>query len=129
MAHYTTVATCVASGIGCDDDQWAAEGNAGASPWGILANNGEHYLSFPETLEQEGKLLLFLCGGKGTAEFCKNVYPVAARQGYHVVGLTYPVGFDQCNNNFGCFGDLMKENITGEDVSEESHIFEHSRIP
>ena len=118
---------CTAAGIGCDDDQWTAEGNTGTSPWGILANNNEHYLSLPETLEHEGKLLLFLCGGNGNAKWCENVFPVAARQGYHVVGLTYPVGFEQCDKNFGCFGDLMEENITGEDVSEASHISEHSQ--
>src|SRR5262245_27025172 len=44
---------CPDDGIGCEDK------------WGILANDSEHFLSFPETLEHEGKLLLFLCGSNG----------------------------------------------------------------
>lgn len=110
--------------IGCDDEEWAAEGLSGSSPWGELAINAKHYLYLPTSSEKDGKLLLFLCGGGGSARFCENVYPVAAQQGYHVIGLTYPTGFDACPD-FSCFGDLMRENITGEEFSDASHIHEH----
>ena len=50
--------------------------------------------------------------------------PVAAQQGYHVIGLTYPTGFGACGD-FSCFGDFMRENITGDEWSDESHISEH----
>src|ERR1700752_109664 len=110
--------------IGCDDDEWAAEGLPGSSPWGNQAINKEHYLYVPTSPEKDGKLLLFLCGGKGPAPFCENVYPVAAQQGYHVIGLTYPTGVGACPD-FSCFGDFMRETITGDDASGVSHMNEH----
>jgi hypothetical protein len=94
--------------IGCDDE------------WGDLAINGDHFLYLPTTVP-EGKLLLFLCGGDGNAGGCKNVYPVAAEQGYHVIGLTYPAGHtNDCGSDdlpqedrLACFGNFMTETVTG----------------
>jgi hypothetical protein len=107
-------APAVASGIGCenrwDDDQ---------------AINNQHFLYRPASTGQQGKLLLFPCGGNGTAATCKNVFPIAAQQGYHVIGLTYPTGLDKCRGESACFGPLMRENMTGEESSAESHMSEH----
>ena len=102
------------SGIGCDNH------------WGELALDNEHFLYLPTSTGQHGKLLLFLCGGDGIAATCKNVFPIAAQQGYHVIGLTYPTGLDACaGKGLSCFGPLIRENVTGEDSSDESHMSEH----
>ncbi len=96
--------------IGCEDT------------WGELANNHEHFLYLPSSSAQtsQGKLLVFLCGGTGTARTCENVLPVAAQQGYHVIGLTYPAGkTNGCGgeptrrDRLACYGDFMTETITG----------------
>lgn len=64
-----------------------------------LKNNNQHFLYRPTSIGQQGKLLVFLCGGNGTAATCKNVFPVAAQQGYHVIGLTYPTGWTSAEAN------------------------------
>lgn len=102
----------LASGIGCDNR------------WGDLALNQKHFLYRPTATAQYGKLLIFLCGGSGVAATCKNVFPVAAQQGYHVIGLTYPSGLNECHSA-SCFGPLMRENISGDESSDESHMSEH----
>lgn len=97
-------------GIGCDDD----------GEWGLAANNRVHYLYVPDDITPDGKLLVFLCGGNGTAEPCLSVFEVAAEQGYHVIGLTYPVVLDACNGDGAevklvCFGEVVKETVRGDD--------------
>jgi hypothetical protein len=125
---------CPGTGIGCDADT--------ADQWGELAFNGEHFLYLPSSSEptSQGKLLVFLCGGKGSASVCENVFPVAAQQGYHVIGLAYPADLGNCVKDLtseqrrACFGDFMTETVTGAcphpDPSlsigcQKSHISEH----
>jgi len=98
--------------IGCEED------------WGDLANDSEHYLYLPTSPGKNGKLLLFLCGGHGSASTCENVYPVAAGQGYHVIGLTYPTGLDGCGGNYSCFGNFIRENVDGGPWSDQSNLHE-----
>jgi hypothetical protein len=127
---------CPGTGIGCD-----VPDDIDPLQWGNLAPNGEHFLYLPSDSKQEGKLLVFLCGGKGGAGLCENIAPVAARQGYHVIGLTYPTGVGACVNDnltreerLACFGDFMTETVTGDcphpdpAISigcQKSHISEH----
>ncbi|MFL6333372.1 MAG: BPSS1187 family protein [Pyrinomonadaceae bacterium] len=104
-----------ATGIGCEN-LWTSE------ELGELAINSNHFLLLPLNSKQEGKLLVFLGGGNGDAAGPNNVYPVAARQGYHVIALTYPAGkVNGCadevgkENKLACFGNMIGETITGEE--------------
>jgi hypothetical protein len=107
-------------GIGCD----------ASDQWDLAANNDWHQLYLPPKLTDEGKLLVFLCGGHGKAEPCENVFPVAARQGYHVVGLTYPAIVDACSGlpaeeKYACFTDVLRETVTGDDASNKTDFHLH----
>jgi hypothetical protein len=113
------------SGIGCEN-RWDDD----------LAINKNHFLLLPLNSMQEGKLLVFLPGDNGNAAGPKNVYPVAARQGYHVIALTYPAGkIGACVNEEGkqnklmCFGNMMHETVTGEEGAlpggERTNVSQH----
>jgi hypothetical protein len=128
-------------GIGCDrDDEWGNENDNTDDGKNNGNNDGiniEHYLYLPPLLTDTGKLLVFLAGGNGSARgggegWCSasplsmNIYPVAARQGYHVIGLTYPAAkangpCDDYNlgpqQNRDCYGNAFREVVTGEDSS------------
>lgn len=111
---------CPGPGIGCE------------AQWGDFALNDDHFLylpTSPSASNTSGKLLVFLGGGNGSARAShqfENLYPVAAGQGYHVIGLTYP-GDLGCGNDPECFGDYLREDITGVNWSEASHISEHKQ--
>lgn len=117
-------------GIGCGGaDQWGNENDTTDNGINDGNNDGlniEHYLYLPPFLTESGKLLVYLAGGNGSARGGVNVYPVAARQGYHVIGLTYPAA--QANGPCGkntlseqeqldCYGNAFREVVTGEDSS------------
>jgi HYR domain-containing protein len=106
--------------IGCEKD------------WPERATNTDHFLYLPPKITETGKLLVFLCGGKGRADVCKNVFPVAAQQGYHVIGLTYAVALDDCQDltpeeNLACFGEVLSETVTGDDKTERTNFSEHGQ--
>jgi len=109
-----------APGIGCFDQ------------WGDKGTDKDHYLLLPPTITNEGKLLVFLCGGDGHAEPCQNVFPVAAELGYHVIGLTYPNDLDSCkglsaNDSLDCFGEVMNETVTGVNHSSYTNFSDHGQ--
>lgn len=124
---------CPGTGIGCE------------AQWGELALNHEHFFYLPPAAAiNRGKLLVFLGGGNGSARaggLFENLYPVAARQGYYVLGLTYPAGeTNGCSHEstrqekLQCFGEFMTETITGSCAApspapgcERSDISEHSQ--
>ena len=119
----------IASGIGCEN-RWTSD------ELGELAINKNHFLLLPLNSKQEGKLLVFLPGDNGNAAGPKNVYPVAARQGYHVIALTYPAGQlgkcvteDRKEDKLACFENMLHETVTGEAGAvpggERTNVSEH----
>lgn len=110
--------------------------------WPESSNNNYHYLFLPSASLQSGKLMVILCGSEGDAEVCGNTLgPVAARQGYHVIALTYPAAGANgpCGDNSltpsqqrECYGNAFREVVTGEDSSpaigsEVTDVSEHSQ--
>jgi hypothetical protein len=94
-------ATGIATGIGCENRYEDAL-------------NIEHYLYLPPLLTDTGKLLVFLGGGNGSARGPQNIYPVAATQGYRVIGLTYPAAQANSCHDLSCYGNAYREVVTGE---------------
>ncbi|MFL6230337.1 MAG: BPSS1187 family protein [Pyrinomonadaceae bacterium] len=73
--------------------------------------------------------MVILCGGGGNSEGCSTTLgPAAARQGYHVIGLTYPAARANavCAKNSltareqrDCYGNAFREVVTGKDSSPD----------
>jgi hypothetical protein len=90
---------------------------------GDLGNNNKHYLFRPSSSTDNSMLLVLLGGGDGSAPNPADTsfYKVAATQGYHVLGLTYPAGKpNTCadlevseHRQLKCFGDMLTTTITG----------------
>jgi hypothetical protein len=104
--------------IGCP--QWSdkIDGLEIPGALGDFANDSLHYLYVPSTSSGDSMLLVLLGGGDGTApdasDGFSDIYQVAASQGYHVIGLTYPAGHtNSCGPNLRCYGDFSTDTITG----------------
>jgi hypothetical protein len=90
---------------------------------GDLGNNDWHYFFRPSSSTDSSMLLVLLGGGGGSAPNPDDTsfYAVAATQGYHVLGLTYPAGKTNIcgvlkvseNRQLKCFGDMLTTTITG----------------
>jgi hypothetical protein len=86
---------------------------------GDIANDNPHFFFLPSTtFSDNSMLLLLLGGGDGTAPDASgrflDIYQVAASQGYHVIGLTYPAGHtNSCGPNLRCYGDMLTATILG----------------
>jgi hypothetical protein len=96
-----------------------------------LANDKPHYFYYPSSSTDDSILLLLVGGGSGTAppadDGFSDIYEVAAKQGYHVIGLTYPAGdTNSCGwdvlpdehlsaaDKRKCYGDMLTKTITGQ---------------
>jgi hypothetical protein len=62
----------------------------------------------------------------------ERLYQVAALQGYHVIGLTYPAKGVNCggvpdSERLSCYGDYMNETVTGENTSTTNKLSKHTQ--
>jgi hypothetical protein len=108
--------------IGCQDF-WPTDP-------GIDANNNEHYLYLPQSqyATPKSKLLVILGGSDGNARgISTDLNAVATQQGYYVIGLTYPAANANSCDDVDCFGDALREVVTGEEDpdSDKTTVGDH----
>lgn len=87
----------------------------------------DHYIYINEQMPPNDKLFVFFAGSMGIPQEYQLILQAAAKLGYYAVGLTYrnalPVGA-YCNSDTegGCFRDVRKEIILGQDFSDKVRV-------